>query len=368
MKAINTGEIFDIYGDSLKVYDKLPAQTYIVRFSPNRGFFLEKQSDILISEEKIYGSHLQKVDKVMNTFVSYERSLGIILSGKKGIGKSLFAKLLSIEVIKRDMPLIIVDSYIPGIDSYINSIEQEVMVLFDEFEKTFPNRKNDSEHVSPQESLLSLFDGISAGKKLFVITCNEVTGLNEYLVNRPGRFHYHFRFEKPTDDEVREYLRDKLDQRYYNEIENIVVFANKVELNYDCLRAIAFEINSGICFKDAILDLNIINISKRLFNVFLVLKNNKVLKVKNEYLDMFSEEETICFYTDTGDYLLDVSFNPMTSMLAPDKTTLIIDAENLAITDRADEEDKELMEYICHGGIDHIRIVPCQDRTLHFKV
>ena len=40
--------------------------------------------------------------------------------------------------------------------------------------------------------MLSLFDGLDNGKKLFVITCNEVERLNAYLLNRPGRFHYHF--------------------------------------------------------------------------------------------------------------------------------------------------------------------------------
>lgn len=35
------------------------------------------------------------------------------------------------------IPLIVVDKFIPGIASYIESIDQEVMVLFDEFDKTF---------------------------------------------------------------------------------------------------------------------------------------------------------------------------------------------------------------------------------------
>ena len=35
-------------------------------------------------------------------------------------------------------------------------------------------------------------------------------------------------------------------------------FSRKIDLNYDCLRAIAFELNTGISFKEAILDLNIV--------------------------------------------------------------------------------------------------------------
>jgi len=158
-----------------------------------------------IKESKIYGIHTEKVKKVLKTFTSFERNLGVILSGDKGIGKSLFAKLVCIEAIGKGYPVIVVDRYIPGIDSYLNSIEQEVVVLFDEFDKTFCN--NDNNGISPQTLMLSLFDGISVGKKLFLITCNEIRKLNDYLINRPGRFHYHFRFDYPSYEEIQEYLQ-----------------------------------------------------------------------------------------------------------------------------------------------------------------
>ena len=72
------------------------------------------------------------------------------------------------------------------------------------------------------------------------------------MINRPGRFHYHFRFDYPTADEIEVYLRDKIDEKYYPEIKEVVNFSYKVKLNYDCLRAIAFELNSGEKFSEAI--------------------------------------------------------------------------------------------------------------------
>ena len=137
MKAISTGNVYRIYDDTLKTYDKLPAQPYVVRFAMHTGFYLERYSDIEITEDKIYGVHPEKVQKVLDSFGRYNRSLGVILSGDKGIGKSLFAKLLAIEAMKKGLPLIIVDRHIGGIASYLESIEQEVMVLFDEFDKAF---------------------------------------------------------------------------------------------------------------------------------------------------------------------------------------------------------------------------------------
>ena len=96
MKVVQIDDTFRIYGDDLKSFDKLPAQTYSVRCSQNSGWYLEKHADIEIKETKIYGVHMEKVNKVLNAFNEFNKNLGVILSGNKGIGKSLFAKELSI--------------------------------------------------------------------------------------------------------------------------------------------------------------------------------------------------------------------------------------------------------------------------------
>ena len=199
------------------------------------------------------------MNKCLDAFKRSPRSLGVILSGAKGIGKSLFAKLLCKTAVEQDYALIVADQYIPGIVSFIEEIEQQVIVLFDEFDKTFRSKEQGEDNTAPQTEMLSLFDGISAGKKLYVVTCNELYELSEYLVNRLGRFHYHFRFEYPEGDEIKEYLQDKLDSRFWAEIQKVVAFSRKIDLNYDCLRAIAFEIQNGENIEDAIKDLNIIN-------------------------------------------------------------------------------------------------------------
>lgn len=285
MQIVNSGDTYEIYRNSLRTYDKLPAQVYKVCFHEQKGFWLEEHMGIEVNETKTYGVHEQKVQKVLNNFTLFNRNLGVILSGDKGIGKSLFSRMLSIAAIKQGIPVIIVDGYIPGIASYLEEIEQEVMILFDEFDKTFDDKKG-----SAQTSMLSLFDGISPGKKLFVVTCNSLYKLNEYLVNRPGRFHYHLRFDYPGRLEIEEYLKDKLEEEYWDEIHKVVRFSMKVRLNYDCLRAIAFELNQGLSFEEAVADLNIIRMEDAKYKLKLVLSNGKVCN-KEEYLDIFDDEE-----------------------------------------------------------------------------
>jgi hypothetical protein len=319
MKIVNTGNIYRIYDDSLQTYDELPAQVYLVRFSKMSGFFLEKYSDIEI-KEKIYGVHEKKIKKVFHAFDVMERNVGVILSGDKGIGKSLFAKMVGKRAIENGLPLLLINEYVPGIANYLDSIEQECVVIFDEFDKTFGQISGQDVQNDPQTELLTLFDGLSQGKKMFVITCNKLRDINDYLINRPGRCHYHFRFEYPNADEIREYLKDKIDPEYYDEVENVVKFAQKIDLNYDCLRAIAFELGNGEKFSDAIKDLNIVNTDYHYYSVCMLLENGEKSYVRNLRLDLFAKEQHISFSFDKYDEIVavfhsnNINFNTATGL------------------------------------------------------
>lgn len=369
MKAISTGNIYEIFDDTLMTYDKLPAQSYVVRFDKRRGYFLEKYVDIEINEEKVYGIHAEKVEKVLSSFDKFDRSMGVILSGDKGIGKSLFAKMLSAEGMSRGLPLIVVDKYTPDIASYLETIEQEVIVLFDEFDKTFGEVKSVDGEASPQTALLGLFDGISGGKKLFVVTCNELRKLNEYLINRPGRFHYHLRFDYPSADQIREYMMDKIPEDRYDEIEDVVSFSTRVNLNYDCLRAIAFEISRGETFKSAIRDLNIINLEEEEYNITLHFNNGFKATAKSVRIDMFGDGEYDFWvydnrYNDAGK----VFFNVRDSEFDCRMSANVIAAGDFSFTYDEDENDPAEIVQARASGVNCLTISRKKARALHYMV
>lgn len=295
MKAISIGTRYEIHDDSLKSYDALPAKTYTVRFAQMSGFYLEEHTDLTV-KEKVYGVHMEKANKVLKSFALFQRSMGVILSGDKGIGKSLFARCLCEQAVAAGHPVIIIDQFVPGIAAYIESIDQDAVFLFDEFDKTFGDIRAGDNEANPQARLLSLFDSTAQGKKLFIITCNSLYRLNDYLVNRPGRFHYHFRFDYPTPEEILAYLTDKLGSQYQEEIEKVILFSKKVSLNYDCLRAIAFELSLGEPFEKAILDLNIVNTNAEDYNITLRFKNGDTMTAKKERLDLFDRDGETSVY------------------------------------------------------------------------
>lgn len=295
MKIINFGQQYEIYPDNLKTYDQLPAQTYRVAFHPMSGFSLVKTDALQHTESKIYGDHQRKIDKVMRTYNRSERSLGMIMSGDKGIGKTMSLQLLADAAHKENMPVILININDKGLVEFIDSIKQNVLIVFDEFEKTFDqsrSQSNSNSELTTQNDLLGLFDGMSPTKRLYAVTANQIRSLNDYLINRPGRFHYHFRYDYPSFDDVVEYLNDKVDENITNrdhEIQNAATFSLKVPLNYDMLRAIATELSFGESFKNAIQDLNIMNMQSSRYELYIELKDGTKITVEMS-TDLFKPE------------------------------------------------------------------------------
>lgn len=352
MHIVESGKRYRIFNNAITTYDQLPPKTYRVDYDPDtRTFSLLEAHDFEIPETKIYGQHLDKVKKVLNAMDKMNRNLGVILSGDKGIGKSLFSKCLGLKARKKGIPVILVNEYNEGIANFLEEIEQTVMILFDEYDKTFNDKK-----YNCQAEMLSLFDGVSAGKKLFVITCNEIQSLSQYLINRPGRFHYHFRFLYPTADEIRDYMEDKLDKQYYDEIENVIAFSVRMNLNYDCLRSIAFELNNGLKFQEAINDLNIIRISQyKNIKIIVEFENQATLSGKIKEWQLYDNTITdMSIYLPdnirplsyVGEYIGEFSMNFSNNYIDKDKRMLMFHVTNpepeydIAYTHESQDEEK----------------------------
>ena len=290
LNIVNAGSKYVVYDESVNTFRELPPKTYKCCFDKLSGFSLVAHDD-LKANEKMYGVYAEKAVKVLNTFCAMDRNMGVILSGIKGSGKSMFARLLAKKGAKIGLPLIIVDFAVEGLDDFLSSIKQECIVLFDEFEKTFSDDDDDG-RKSEQDMLLSLFDGVDDGKKLYIITCNDTNKLSDCLLGRPGRFHYHFKMVAPTKAEIAEYMNDNLKDDVKFNIDSIVKIGSTFDLTYDMMRAIAFELNHGYTLKESMADLNISFDDYMMFNIVIEMEDGMTI-VSNKPIGLYIDDGTV---------------------------------------------------------------------------
>ncbi len=363
MKVVNFEETFQIYKDTLKTYDELPAATYKIAFNPMQGFSLVKIDSFVNREEKIYGNHEEKVNKIIRSYDLTNRSLGVILSGDKGMGKSLFVNLLGEAMIDKGIPVIICQDNYPGVSNFIESIKQDALFIFDEYEKNFPIN-GDGE---TQNKMLSLFDGLSQTKRMYAITVNKLRDLSDFILNRTGRFHYHLRFDYPTQEELRIYMEDKVKEEYHSEIKNVAEFATRIRLNYDTLRSIAFELNLGYGFKESIGDMNILQANSYTYDVEVKFAGyDETIKIPDRSMNAFDTEEEIAMkgpvLKETGKSVgIEVTFDPSKATLVDG--VMVVDGEyaQLEAYSRADEDSMKYVE------VEYITYKLSKTANLHYN-
>ena len=198
MHILEDGDTFHFY-NSLKINGCLEPGNYTLRFNGFGSFYLQRAPAFSLPS-KIYDISKDDRDIIINRFNTSERNMGVLLTGKKGFGKTIDAKLICRDL---NIPVIIITDKIPaGFDfkTFINSIKQDFILFVDEFDKIFQsNATPEAEEVEEeprdnknhnQISFLNLMDGSYSGenKILFLFTTN--TNVNQYLINRPSRIKF----------------------------------------------------------------------------------------------------------------------------------------------------------------------------------
>lgn len=232
-KILQTGNIFRI-AEIQATYEKLPVGVYNLNVSPG-GFFLTKTYDFKVPE-KIYGD-LTPVDRWLKTYQEKTRNVGVLLSGLKGGGKTITAKLLAM---KAQKPIIVIGQPFSGpefTDFITDPALGDCVIFIDEFEKIYrPNNENDG-----NDALLSLLDGPYETHHLFIFTVNQ-TNINSNLINRPSRILYAKRYEGLSDEEIVEIANDKLVNKKY--MDDLLRTSRKIfQLSFDILISIIDEMN-----------------------------------------------------------------------------------------------------------------------------
>lgn len=236
----NNGQ-YSFYNE-LTIEKELAVKNYIFNFDEFGNCWLEDAEDFKIPK-KVYDVNSGMRKDIKRAFEFYDKNMGVLLTGNKGQGKSLNAKLLCKEM---GIPTILVTKSIPKDVNFVrffNSIKQNYCFFIDEFEKLFADkgRTNENKDYHEQDVFLSFMDGVLTNehKVLFLLTTND--SVSEYFINRPSRVKFLQEYDELSEEVFNMIVSDKLENKSFREdLEDNVSLIN---LNIDLLISIIEDIN-----------------------------------------------------------------------------------------------------------------------------
>jgi hypothetical protein len=228
--------------NALTIEQTLENKNYLFNFDKNGNCWLEDIEEFKFPD-KVYDVSDELRNLIKKSYDANSKNLGVLLTGNKGQGKSLTAKLICTDL---DQPVVIINKQIPtevNFTTFLSNIKQNHTLFVDEFEKLFDTKKtgHTTDGYHTQESFLSFMDGVTSNehKVLFLMTTNE--GVNEFFINRPSRIKFLQEYAELPEDLFNMIVDDKLvNPEHKKDLEENVSLVN---LNIDLLISIIDDIN-----------------------------------------------------------------------------------------------------------------------------
>lgn len=172
----------------------------------NKQVIETPDGDFFNTPKKLYGDTEQKALRVWNDYVYYGKTTGCLLTGDQGTGKTLLGQIISnIAIREKNMPVYMVTAKAEGnhdisiLIEYMNNLKDCVLFL-DEFGKMIK--------FTAQEQFLTMLSDLKKTKKIFILTENDTSNINRFILNRPGRIKYHFDYTKVNTSVLTDYCKD----------------------------------------------------------------------------------------------------------------------------------------------------------------
>lgn len=166
---------------------------------------LVKKFDKYTVPEKILGERTDNnIRRIGRLHARTDKPMGVMITGDKGTGKSILAKLTCNEYIEKHKKIVIevVDALPVSVLNYvIEAIDDEVCVFFDEFAKRQGGRDSDGDILS-DDTYLNYFENADYGRILNIVTENKTSDMSTYLLGRSSRMKLHFKYDEICKTEV----------------------------------------------------------------------------------------------------------------------------------------------------------------------
>ena len=300
----------------------LPAGIYRLEFNTMfNQFYLDHVQDKFDFPYKIYGVETEFIQRVKKSWDNTHSNMGVLLNGLKGTGKTVTAELICNEM---NIPVILIQKHYDGLVSFLNSIQQDVIIFIDEFEKVYSKYDN---------SLLSVMDGAfrTDSRKMFLLTTNDLN-IERNMLQRPSRIRYIKSYTDLTLDVIMEVVDDKLVHKQLRE-QTIKMISELPIITMDLVKAVVEEVN--IHQEDPALFKDIFNVNgdqSDIYNVFILNEDGSRTPyatsavVHPSYLSLYEEGE--------GLYIQKRRVGTISKFI--NKSQLLVEVENVPVNDEGE--------------------------------
>lgn len=220
-KFIKQGNDITILPRGLE-YDLEPGKVYDLKIREVWGRTITdfKLNGEMNMPPKLYQTKKDKmfIERVLqNYFRAGKNTTGVLLTGDKGTGKSVTAKIIAS---RANLPIIIInpDTEENLLEGFFKEFDTPVCILLDEVDKNFNTKK-----------MLTFLDGMhKTAKKLVIMTANEEDNLSNFIKNRCSRIRYYRHYDMRND--AKEYAELICEEKGVENKEEVVDFIiNKIK-------------------------------------------------------------------------------------------------------------------------------------------
>lgn len=204
-------------GGNFQITEKLtPKKSYLLNYNDVYDYYFLTDAESLQLPKDIFGDK-SYLNRFLVKYEKQDKNLGILLTGIKGDGKSVDAKLLALN---SDQPIIIINAGYKCqkfLEFLSNPVFNNCTIFIDEYEKLYEANIDSRDNTNSTVNILKLLDGYSNNKNLFIFTSNSIN-ISKYLLNRPSRLRYVKEYggidNSTLVDIVNFYIKDKTNAEY----------------------------------------------------------------------------------------------------------------------------------------------------------
>jgi ATPase family associated with various cellular activities (AAA) len=269
--------------DQRNKLDHLPPGVYKLKLHKTAdgvGIKLYKSVKSFPLPERRFGRHESIAKTVIADYDIVNPPLGLMAIGKKGSGKSMLCEDLCNRFLAKGMPVIMIDEPVPHdiLSLFTRAIGPSVF-YFDEIGKVYPGKGDDEDSNTGLNQLLPFFSNQTLTGRVFLITANSTSELNEFFLDRPGRFKYRISMDRMERVAYLEYMKAQnvpLGRMIWME-------GTWVEYTFDQLRVVVPILKQATDLQDFLDQISILNVHRMLvtvLNIYDLSKNGVPVQIE----------------------------------------------------------------------------------------